>query len=111
MKKTRTTKKIINQNKTTKATSYNWKTSNEVFKKVSKSEKFQKVYSEELLRLQLAKQIRDTRTKLKLTQQVVAKRAGMTQSIIARIESGEHSVSLGTLGRISHSLSREIKLV
>lgn len=100
-----------NITKNNKIANYNWKTSNEVFKKVSKSEKFQKVYNEELLRLQLAKQIRDTRIKLKLTQQVVAKRAGMTQSVIARIESGEHSVSLGTLGRISHSLGRNIKLV
>ncbi len=75
------------------------------------SKKFQKVYNEEFLRLQLAGQIRQTRMKLKLTQQVVAKRAGMTQSVIARIESGEHSVSLSTLGRISHSLGREIKLV
>jgi len=97
--------------KNKKTINYKWKSSDEVFKKISKSKKFQKVYNEELLRLQLAKQIREARIKLKLTQQAVAKRAGMTQSVVARVESGEHSISLSTLGRISHSLGRNIKLV
>jgi len=84
---------------------------NEVFRKDLKSERFRKVYAQELARLRIARQIREIRTKKKLTQKAVAQKARMPQSVIARIESGKHSISLDTLGRIASVLKKEIQLV
>lgn len=82
-----------------------------VFSKVSNSPEFQKAYNEEMARLKLAKQIRQMRLKEKLTQKAVAQKTNMPQSVIARIESGTHSYSLGTLYKIAHAFDKEIQLV
>jgi DNA-binding XRE family transcriptional regulator len=86
-------------------------TTKEVFKNVLKSENFRKTYNEELARIQLAKQIRELRSKKQLTQKEVANKAKIPQSVIARIESGNHSFSLGTLSRIAHVFKKEIQLI
>lgn len=83
----------------------------EVFKKWQKSKRFQKAYNEEMARLKLARQIKESRLARRLTQKVLAERAGMPQSVIARMESGNHSFSLGTLYRVSKVLKKEIQLV
>jgi len=85
-------------------------TIDQVFKKVSGSKKFQEAYNEEMARLGLARQIREMRLKKKLTQKAVALKTNMPQSVIARIESGTHSYSLGTLHRIAHAFNKEIQL-
>ena len=84
---------------------------NEVFGKKLKSKKFQEAYNEELARLKIAHQIKEMRLKKKLTQKDVAEKVKMPQSVIARIESGTHSYSLGTLYRVAHAFKKEIKLV
>jgi len=84
---------------------------NEVFKKNLGSKKFQESYNEESVRLSIANQIREMRHKQKLTQKAVAEKANMPQSVIARIESGTHSYSLGTLQRIAYAFKKEIRLV
>ncbi len=81
----------------------------EVFKK--KSPAFIRGYKEESARIDLAKKIKLEREKQKLTQHVVAKRAAMPQSVIARLESGEHSISVDTLGKVAHALGKQIDLV
>lgn len=86
------------------------RTFNEVFAKSFKSPSFQREYNEELVRLKLAYQIKQIRLIKKLTQKEVAGRAKMPQSVIARIESGTHSFSLGTLGRIAKVFNKEIEL-
>jgi len=83
----------------------------EVLKRVSKSKSFRKAYDEELARLRLAHQIRAMRRYKKLTQKETAKKAKMPQSVIARIESGTHGYSLGTLSRIANVFDKEIQLV
>lgn len=83
----------------------------EVFKKNSRKAEFQRAYSEEIARLKLARQIKEMRIKDKLTQKAVAKKTNMPQSVIARIESGTHSYSLGTLYRIANAFNKEIYLV
>lgn len=83
----------------------------EVFKKWTRSKSFQKAYNEELARLKLARQIKESRLERRLTQKTLAERAGMPQSVIARMESGNHSFSLGTLYRVSRVLNKEIELV
>ena len=84
---------------------------NEVFGKTLKPKKFREAYTQELARLRIARQIREIRTKRKLTQKAVAEKAHMPQSVIARIESGKHSISLDTLGRIARVLKKEVQLV
>ncbi|MBI5400669.1 MAG: helix-turn-helix transcriptional regulator [Candidatus Yonathbacteria bacterium] len=92
-------------------TAYRFKTFNEVFSKVSKEAHFKQAYNEEITRLRLAQEVRLLRTKKHLTQEVVAQKAGMPQSVVARIERGERSVSVNTLGRIAYALGKEVRLV
>ncbi len=87
------------------------KTFEEVFNKASKSKTFQKEYNEEIIRLRLASEVKNLRTKQGLTQQTLAKRAKMPQSVIARLESGNHSISLGTLNRIAQVFGKKVQLV
>ncbi len=87
-------------------------TADEVFGKLSdKSEEYRQAYDEEMARLKLVGQIRKLRAARRFTQKVLAEKAQMPQSVIARLESGEHSVSLGTLARIARVFNKEIELV
>lgn len=88
-----------------------WHSFDEVFGTVSTKKEFQKAYSAEMVRIRLAKQIRELRVSLQMTQQVAARRAGMPQSVIARIESGDRGISVDTLGRVAHTLGKEVQLV
>lgn len=88
-----------------------WRSFEDVFKGLSKSKAFRDAYAEEITRRRLAKQIRDIRTSHRLTQHTVAQRSGMPQSVIARIESGGRGISVDTLGRVAHTLGKEVQLV
>lgn len=87
-----------------------WYTPHEVFGKYEKNQEFRKGYREEMTRIRLAKRIREIRVQKKLTQVAVAKKAEMPQSVIARLESGEHSMSLDTLNRVAYALGKEVEL-
>ncbi len=100
----------MNTKKKTKS-ELKWHSFEDVFGKMSKKKEFQKAYSEEMVRLRLAKQIRELRISHKMTQQVVAQKAGMPQSVIARIETGDRGISVDTLGRLAHTLGKEVQLV
>lgn len=76
-----------------------------------KSKKFREAYEQEVTRTRLIKQVRELRTKKRLTQKMLAKKADMPQSVIARLESGEHSFSLTTLSKIAHAVGKEVRLV
>jgi DNA-binding phage protein len=88
-----------------------WYTLEEVFKKASKTKEFKRAYAEEGVRLALAKQLRDVRHTKRMTQKSVADKASMPQSVIARLESGEHSASIATLGKVASALGKQIALV
>lgn len=98
-------------NKKNSATKLVWYTAEQTFKKVSKNKVFQQAYKEETARIKLAKQIRELRTTSGLTQRVVAQRAGMPQSVIARVEGGEHGLSLETLSKIATVFGKKVQLV
>jgi DNA-binding XRE family transcriptional regulator len=85
-------------------------TFDEVFAKSFKSKTFRDAYNEELVRLRLAHQIKKFRIESNLTQKAVAGKAQMPQSVIARVESGTHSFSLGTLNRIAKVFNKEVEL-
>ena len=82
----------------------------EVFKDRNTKE-FQRGYREESGRIALAQKIRETREKKHLTQKAVAHKALMPQSVIARLESGDHGVSLDTLSRVAHALGKRVEIV
>lgn len=86
-------------------------TEDEVFAPVAAKKRFVSVYNEEVARLHLVREIRELRTKNKLTQATLAKQADMPQSVIARIESGEHSFTVETLQRIATVFEKQIRLV
>ena len=83
----------------------------DILKEDLKSETFREVYNEELARLNLVGEIKKLRLAKKYTQKDLAQKAQMPQSVIARIESGEHSFSLGTLSRIAKVFKKEVQLV
>lgn len=95
----------------TSVTELKWYTFEEVLAEASKRKGFQEEYRKAQERLALAQQIRTTRMAKKLTQAVVAKKASMPQSAIARLESGDHGVSLDTLSRVAHVLGKKVELV
>lgn len=79
-----------------------------VAKKTSRT--FAQVYQEESTRLRIAHELRALREFHGLTQTQLAKKVLMPQSVIARIESGEHACTLGTLDRIAFAFNKKIQL-
>jgi len=86
-------------------------THEEVLKRVLVSQASRDAYNEEILRLRLASQIRKLRIKQQLTQKDLAEQANMPQSVIARVEGGNHSISFSTLSKIVYALGKEVRLV
>src|SRR3989344_6045895 len=82
-----------------------------IIAKRSKRGKFRRTFSEEMSRLQLAHEIKAMRQKKRMTQEEVAIKADMPQSVIARIESGTHSFSISTLHKIARVFDKQIGLV
>jgi DNA-binding XRE family transcriptional regulator len=82
----------------------------DILKEELKSPKFRKAYEEELARLYLVREIRETRKAKKLTQKDMAKKTDMPQSVIARIESGRHAFSFSTLYRIAAVFGKKVVL-
>lgn len=76
--------------------------------KFQKNKEYKKLLKEEKELLDIAVQISVARKKRKITQVQLAKRVGMPQSQIARIESGNHNVTLGTLNRVAGALNLKV---
>ena len=53
----------------------------------------------------------DARLAEKLTQEELAKKAGVTQNTIARLESGTANATIGTISRVASALGKELRLV
>ena len=111
MKKTPAKKNNAESVQRANVTPVQWHSFEDVLKKASRDKTFSKVYNEELARLTLAKTIRELRTSSHLTQKTVAERAGMPQSVIARLEGGEHGISLDTLNKIATVFGKRVELV
>jgi DNA-binding XRE family transcriptional regulator len=86
-------------------------TLSEVLTNKLKNKRFKKEYSEEVSRLQLAYEVKSLRREKGMTQEEVALKAKMPQSVVARIESGSRGLSIGTLHKIARVFGREIGLV
>lgn len=92
-------------------TKYTFTPLHKIIGKRIKNERFQRSFSEEMSRLQLAHEIRMLRQKRKMTQGEVAVKADMPQSVIARMESGTHSFSITTLHKVAKVFDRQVGLV
>ena len=82
-----------------------------LFEKKMKSKKFREGFSRVIAQQLLAYELKALRTKKKMTQREVATKAKMPQSVIARIESGNHSASLATLWQIAGVFHKHIGFV
>ena len=89
---------------------YNFTPLNKTISRKLKSDSFKKPFTEEMGRLKLAHEIKTLREKRKMTQEEVAAKADMPQSVIARIESGTHSFSISTLHKIARVFDKQISL-
>ncbi len=83
----------------------------QLFKEKMKQRGFREAFSEEAARRKLAAELKGLRMKQKMTQRQVAAKAKMPQSVIARIESGNHSASLATLQQIAGVFHKQIGFV
>jgi DNA-binding XRE family transcriptional regulator len=88
-----------------------WYTLEEVRAKAMKKKGFKGAYEGERERRALARQVRSMRTNKRMTQAAVAQKAAMPQSAVARLESGDHGISLDTLSRVAHALGKRIEIV
>ena len=93
------------------STKYSFMSLDKIVRAKLKNGQFRKSFSEEIGRLQLAHEIKVLRQKRKMTQEDVATKADMPQSVIARIESGTHSFSIATLHKIARVFGRSVGLV
>jgi len=62
------------------------------------------LYEKQFLNDLLSLQIKDLRNRKRMTQLELAKKIGTSQSVIARIESGQQNISMKTLQRILFGL-------
>jgi predicted transcriptional regulator len=81
-----------------------------VFTKYHKSRKYRAHYREAADMLDIAIQISEARKQKKMTQSQLARKVGMPQSQIARIESGNSNVTVGTLAKIGDALNKKLQL-
>ena len=81
-------------------------TLNEILARKLQNEEFRLAFEEHRFYLQIAHLISDLRTKAGLSQTVVAKRAGVSQAMIARLEKGDsrRKPTLDTIFRLLNVL-------
>jgi transcriptional regulator with XRE-family HTH domain len=75
-----------------------------VWDQFGSDEEFERELRELMPFAELAWTILELRARHGLTQQQLAERIGSTQSVIARLESGEHDARIGILNRIAQAL-------
>ena len=78
--------------------------------KFQKDKEYQRYYKEASDLLDIAISIAEARRKKKITQVQLAKKVGMPQSQIARLESGAHNTTLETLNKVANALDLRVKI-
>lgn len=82
----------------------NKKTSRDPIIEARKGKYFSKYSKEAKERIRLGVEIYNTREKLGISQQELAKRVETTQKVISRIESGDVNIGFSLLNRIANAL-------
>lgn len=75
-----------------------------------KDPEFKKYYDYYGKQLEIAYQILQLRKQKKMSQVELAKRIGITQSNLARIEAGRQNFTTNTLQKIAKALGRDLKI-
>ena len=75
-----------------------------------KNKAFKRAYEEESQRLKVAYQILQLRKQQKLSQKELAHKLDTTQSVIARIETGQQNFTTETLQKIAAAFNRTLKI-
>lgn len=76
-----------------------------------KNPKFKEAYTALEPEYRLASELIAARLKSNLTQEELAERAGVSRTVITRLESGAANPTVGTVGRVADALGKQIKLV
>ena len=63
------------------------------------------------IEMEIIKATIEARRKRKITQEEISKRSGLTQSVVARVESGTHSPTIQTMVRYLHAIGYTLKVV
>jgi predicted transcriptional regulator len=71
---------------------------------------FSSAWVENEFTYEISRQLIALRLKRGMTQKDVARQAGTTQSVIARIENGEQNISMKTLTKLAEALKADIKI-
>jgi DNA-binding phage protein len=80
------------------------------FYKFRKDKEYQRYYKEASDLLDIAIQVAEARKRKRITQVQLAKKTGMPQSQIARLESGSHNTTIATLYRVAKALDLHLKV-
>ena len=75
-----------------------------------KNKTFRKYYEYESQKLKIAYQILQLRKQQKLSQRELAKKLDTTQSVVARIETGNQNFTTETLQKIAAAFNRNLKI-
>ena len=88
------------------------KSLDQLISKYQKNDEFKIAYEESRFYLQIAHMVRDLREKVGLSQAEVAKKAKVSQPMIARLESGDHrrTPTIETIHRILSILGYQLVL-
>mgnify|MGYP001457304263 CR=1 FL=1 len=74
-----------------------------------KDPKLRKIYNEEMLKLEIAAEIRKLRKKKKISQSELAKKINTTQAVISRIENAQVYPSTDIIQRICNTFKVKVK--
>lgn len=80
------------------------------FDKYKNDKEFQRYYKEASDEIDIAIALAAGRKRKRLTQAQLAKKVGMPQSQLARIESGNHNVTLKNLARVAGALDLRVRV-
>lgn len=86
----------------------NWK---DIKKELLKNPEVKRVYNELEPEYQLASSLIQARIDHKMTQAELAEKAGISQVMVARLESGTGNPTVGTISRVARILGKELRLV
>lgn len=89
----------------------NDKTWNELEQELLKDPEVYEEYKRLEPEYQLARQLIKARLEKQLTQEQVAKEAGVKQAYVARLESGSANPTLGSIHKVARVLNKKIALI
>ncbi|MFA5715075.1 MAG: helix-turn-helix transcriptional regulator [Candidatus Paceibacterota bacterium] len=71
---------------------------------------FKKEFEKEYRRIRLAYEMAQMRKKKKMSQEILARKIGTTQSVVARMESGKQNFSVDTLSKIADAFDCKLDI-